>query len=245
MTVTTATEGKIRLITLRRPEVRNAMNRAMADALDAALREFDTDPALVVAVLTGASGTFCSGMDLKAFATEGIPTVADRGLGGLTRAHLTKPVIAAVEGHAVAGGCELALACDLIVAARDANFGLPEVRRGLVAGEGGALRLPRRLPHHIAMEHLLTGDPLPATDAAHHGLVNRLTDNGQALPVALHLAQRIAENAPLALTATKAIAHTSTFAEQDPHYHHVSASRDAKEGSTAFTEKRPPVWLGA
>ncbi|WP_374117388.1 enoyl-CoA hydratase-related protein [Streptomyces sp. RKAG293] len=158
-------------ITLNRPRVRNAINQALAHALDTVLRLLDNDPELEVGILTGAGGHFCSGMDLKSFPDEGVPQVADRGLAGLTRARRTKPLIAAVEGAAVAGGFELVLACDLVTAADTAFFALPEVARGLIASEGGAIRLPSRLPHHLAMEMLLTARPLPAPEAARHALV--------------------------------------------------------------------------
>lgn len=243
----TATDGVL-VMTINRPAARNAIDRHVATALSAALDRLDADPTLTAAVLTGAGGHFCSGMDLKAFPTEGIPVVAGDGLAGLTRRAPTKPLVAAVEGYAVAGGFELALACDLIVAGESARFGLPEVHRGLIAGEGGVIRLPRRLPHHVAMELLLTGDPMPATAAAAFGLVNRVVPDGQALTTALALATRISRNAPLALAAVKHIVRATTerdaFPLQDPWYHKVSHSADAHEGATAFADKRPPHWQG-
>ncbi|HVK25602.1 MAG TPA: crotonase/enoyl-CoA hydratase family protein [Actinokineospora sp.] len=249
MTVITEVAGNVLVITLNRPESRNAINLAMADAVDTALLDLDADPALAVGILTGAGGTFCSGMDLKAFPHEGIPVAGDRGLAGLTRARPRKPLIAAVEGHAVAGGCELALACDLIVASVGSRFGLPEVCRGLVAGEGGAVRLPRRIPYHVAMEMLLTGDSVTGVDAARWGMVNRLVPDGGALGAALTLAERISVNAPLAIAAvkdivrrTEGVSDADAMAMQDPLHFRVARSFDAVEGALAFAEKRPARW---
>ncbi|MFJ6054440.1 crotonase/enoyl-CoA hydratase family protein [Streptomyces sp. NPDC092307] len=242
-------QGATLIITLDRPHVRNAIDRPLADAVDRALTRLENDSALTVAVLTGAGGHFCSGMDLKAFPEHGVPTVADRGLAGLTRARLTKPLIAAVEGAAVAGGFELALACDLITASDTAFFALPEVARGLIAAEGGAIRLPDRLPHHLAMELLLTGTRLPARDAARHGLVNRLTSQGQALHAALALAGEIQAHNPAAVRATKQIVHATrgrddhtAFTLQTPISTPVFAAASAREGARAFTDKRPADW---
>ncbi|MGW3291626.1 crotonase/enoyl-CoA hydratase family protein [Streptomyces sp. NPDC001002] len=237
------------LMTLNRPHVRNAVDRPLAQALDAALTRLETDPALTVGILTGAGGHFCSGMDLKTFPAEGVPVVADRGLAGLTRARLRTPLIAAVEGAAVAGGFELALACDLITAADTAFFALPEVARGLVAAEGGAIRLPGRLPYHVAMEMLLTASPLPAADAARHGLVNQLGPEGQALAAALTLAERVQAHSREAVHITKRIVqdtrglddHTA-YTVQDPLSRPVFITTTATEGAIAFTEKRPPAW---
>ena len=245
-------DGGILVITLNRPRVRNAMDRAMAYAVAAALDELDADPALVVGILTGAGGTFSSGMDLKAFLLTGErPEVPGRGLAGLTEAPPLTPLIAAVEGHAVAGGCELVLACDLVVAAQDASFGLPEVRRGLIAGSGGLVRLPRRVPAQIAMEHALTGLPMSAVDAHRWGLVNRLTPPGGALAAARGLATEIAANGPLAVRTTKQVLVESSswpaaelWQRQSALLAHVVASADAQEGAAAFVEKRQPVWRG-
>ncbi|MGW3633963.1 crotonase/enoyl-CoA hydratase family protein [Streptomyces sp. NPDC005122] len=237
------------LIALDRPQVRNAIDRSLAEAVDAALTRLETDPSLTVGILTGTGGHFCSGMDLKAFPGQGVPVVADRGLAGLTRAHLRKPLIAAVEGAAVAGGFELALACDLITAADTAFFALPEVARGLVAAEGGAIRLPGRLPYHVAMEMLLTAAPLPASDAARYGLVNRLTREGEALHAALALAERVQAHSQDAVLTTKQIVrHTrglddhTAYTVQDPLSAPVFTTAAAAEGAHAFTEKRPPAW---
>ncbi|MCX5077487.1 crotonase/enoyl-CoA hydratase family protein [Streptomyces sp. NBC_00513] len=247
--VLTERRDGVLVITLNRPHVRNAVNRSLADAVAGALTLLETDPGLLVGVLTGAGGHFCSGMDLKAFPDEGVPRVADRGLAGLTRARRTKPVIAAVEGAAVAGGFELALACDLITAADTAFFALPEVARGLIASEGGAIRLPGRLPYHLAMEMLLTASPLPAPDAARHGLVNQLTDEGDALDAAIALAARIRVNSPDAVRITRRIVEVTrglddhaAFAAQDPLTAPVFRTASAAEGARAFCEKRPPAW---
>jgi enoyl-CoA hydratase len=244
-------EGATLVVTLNRPKARNAVDRATAEGIAAAMRRLDEEPDLRVGVLTGAEGTFCAGMDLKAFVRGERPIVEDRGFGGLTEAPPAKPLIAAVEGYALAGGCELALACDLIVAARGASFGIPEVKRGLVAAGGGLFRLPRRIPPQIAMELALTGDPVDAPRAERLGLVNRLCDDGQALATALELAARLGENAPLALQASKRIVRDSwTWSDdewgerQRPHVAEVMASQDAIEGSKAFAEKRAPRWQG-
>jgi enoyl-CoA hydratase len=244
-------EGAVQVITINRPEARNAMTRAAGESIAAALDELDADDALAAGVLTGSGGTFCSGMDLKRFAEGELPAVPGRGLGGLTRARPAKPLLAAVEGHAVAGGFELVLACDLVVAGRGARFGLPEVKRGLVARGGGILRLARRVPEALAMEIVLTGESVGAERLAGMGLVNRVVDDGAAEGAAIEWASRIAENAPLALRAGKRIllaaldgtedeAFESQAAISDP----VFASEDAREGAVAFAEKRPPRWRG-
>jgi enoyl-CoA hydratase len=237
------------LVTINRPEARNALTRAVAERVAAAVDELDASDELRVGVLTGAGGTFSAGMDLKAFLRGETPAIEGRGLCGITQTPPRKPLIGAVEGWALAGGFELLLACDLVVAAETARFGVPEVQRSLVAAGGGALLLPRRVPVNVAMEMLLTGDPLPAPRAAEVGLVNRLTPEGGALDGALELAARIAANGPLALAATKAIARGGadwTSAEgwtrQAELVGPVFASEDAREGATAFAEKRAPVW---
>lgn len=245
-------DGGTLVITLNRPHLRNAMDSATAHAVADALDELDADPTLVVGILTGAGGTFSAGMDLKAFLLTGErPEVAGRGLAGLTERPPATPLIAAVEGHAVAGGCELVLACDLVVAADDAAFGLPEVRRGLIAGSGGLVRLPRLVPPQIAMEHALTGRPMTAVDAHRWGLVNQLTSPGGALAGARALAAEIASNGPLAVRATKKLLSESptwppaeVWARQTALLLEVVDSADAKEGAAAFVEKRAPVWRG-
>ncbi|MDN5750470.1 MAG: crotonase/enoyl-CoA hydratase family protein [Pseudonocardia sp.] len=239
------------VVTLDRPEVRNAVDAATSVAVAAAMDLLDADDDLTVGVLTGAGGTFCAGMDLKAFLRGEVPSVEGRGFGGLVQAPPAKPLIAAVEGYALAGGCELALACDLVVAAEDASFGLPEVRRGLMAGAGGLLRLPRRIPPQIAMEHALTGDPMTAVEAHRWGLVNRLTAPGGALDAARELALRISRNGPLAVRATKKVLVEAPTWPGDEVWDRQAAilatvftSEDAREGATAFAERREPRWTG-
>lgn len=246
--VRTEREGSTLVIVLDRPHSRNAVDGAAAQALAAALDELDDDAGLVVGVLTGAGRHFSSGMDLKAFLAGERPEVKGRGLGGLTLTPPATPLIAAVEGYALAGGFEMVLACDLVVAAEDAVFGLPEVTRGLIAGSGGLLRLPSRLPPGVAMEHALTGAPITAVEAHRWGLVNRLTPSGQALDGARALAQEIAANGPLAVRSTKALVTRGVDAAawqlQDLLLGGVLASQDAREGAAAFVEKRTPVWTG-
>ena len=246
--VRTERDGGTLVITLDRPHARNALDGAAAHALTAALDELDADAELVVGILTGAGGTFSSGMDLKAWLAGDRPEIKGRGLGGLTLTPPATPLIAAVEGYALAGGFEMVLACDLVVAAEDAVFGLPEVTRGLMAGSGGLLRLPSRLPAGVAMEHALTGAPITAVDAHRWGLVNRLTPPGEALDGALALARQIAANGPLAVRATKALVSRGVDAAawrlQDVLLGGLLASADAREGAAAFVEKRPPVWTG-
>jgi enoyl-CoA hydratase len=241
----------VAVITINRPEARNAVNKAVAEGIAAAIDEFERRDDLTVAVLTGAGGTFSSGMDLKAFVRGERPDVPGRGFGGLVAQRPSKPLIAAVEGYALAGGCELALAADMIVAARDAKFGLPEVKRGLVAGAGGLFRLPRRIPRALAMEIILTGEFIGAERAYAVGLVNRLTGPGEALSESLTLARTIAANGPLAVRASKTIVDQSadwtdaeSFERQGPMVTSVFTSADAQEGALAFAEKRPPVWRG-
>ncbi|MGY1663715.1 crotonase/enoyl-CoA hydratase family protein [Geodermatophilus sp. SYSU D00705] len=241
----------VQVITINRPEARNALTRSVAEAVAAAVDELDADDGLRVGVLTGAGGTFSAGMDLKAFLRGETPAIEGRGLCGITQTPPRKPFLAAVEGWALAGGFELVLACDLVVAAEDARFGVPEVKRALVAAGGGALLLPRRVPPNVAMEMLLTGDPLGAPRAAEVGLVNRLTPPGGALDGALELAATIAANGPLALAVTKQVARGSAdwtteegWARQAELVAPVFTSADAREGATAFAEKRTPVWQG-
>jgi enoyl-CoA hydratase len=242
---------RIAIITINRPQARNAINHAVSAGMAEALAELDERDDLTVGIITGAGGTFSSGMDLKAFLAGEDVSVAGKGLAGLTQAPPRKPLIAAVEGWALAGGCEVALACDLIVAANDAKFGIPEVKRGLVAGAGGLIRLPRRIPAGIAMELALTGDPLPAADAHRLGLVNALTEPGGALDGARRLAARIAVNGPLAVAATKQIITQQqdwdsgdAWARQESILRPVFLSEDAREGALAFAEKRAPAWKG-
>jgi enoyl-CoA hydratase len=244
-------DGGVAVITINRPQARNAVNGAVAQGIAAALDEFDERKDVSVLVVTGAGGSFCAGMDLKGFLTGDNPLAGGRGFAGITEKPPIKPIIAAVEGYALAGGCEVALSCDMIVASTEAKFGVPEVKRGLVAGAGGLLRLPRRIPYHIAMEVALTGDHYPATRMAELGLVNRLTEPGEALATAKELALKIAENAPLGLAATKRVIVESpdwpweeAFARQGQIINPVFTSKDAAEGAAAFAEKRKPVWSG-
>ena len=243
--------GGVLLITLNRPEVRNAIDQETAVAIAAALDRLDGDDALRVGVITGAGPSFCSGADLAAKLRGESPRVPDRGFAGIVQRSSAKPLIAAVEGHALAGGFEIALACDIIVAGRSAKFGLPEVRRGLLATGGGLLKLAERIPYHEAMRLILTGDLIDAVRAAELGIVTDLVDDGAALDHALELAARIGENAPLSLRASKAIVTGSrdwpraeAFARQAELADPVSESADAREGAAAFTEKRAPRWTG-
>lgn len=244
-------QGAVLVISINRPRQRNAVNREVSLAIASALDMLDDRADLRVGILTGRDGCFCSGMDLKAFVDGERPELAGRGFGGLTEKPPAKPLIAAVEGFALAGGCELALACDLIVAAEDASFGLPEVSRGLVAGSGGLIRFPRRIPPAIALEYALTGQRLAARLAHQWGLVNRITPPGGALTEALRLAGQIAANAPLSVMMTKRIVTQSTdwpidgiWERQRPLAESVIGSLDAREGAKAFAEKRLPVWRG-
>lgn len=240
---------RVLLITLNRPEARNAVNAALANALAAALDQLDDEPELLVGILTGTPPGFCAGMDLKAFVAGESPWVGDRGFAGIAQRGSRKPLIAAVEGFAMAGGFEIALACDLIVAARGARFAIPEVKRGLFAGAGALLHLPRRIPYHVAMEMALTGDPLLAERLYDFGLVNRLTEPGNSVATAFELAAAITANSPLAIRTTKAAvehARDGTLSDaweyQGELWATILASADAREGALAFAEKRPPNW---
>lgn len=241
----------IAVITINRPEARNAINGAVASGIATAIGELDDRKDVSVLILTGAGGTFSAGMDLKGFLSGDNPAAGDRGFGGITERPPEKPVIAAVEGYALAGGFELALACDLIVASEQALFGLPEVTRGLVAAAGGLLRLPQRVPYHIAMEIALTGERVPAPRLHAAGLINSLVPSGEALTAARELATRVAANAPLALAATKRVIVDSrdwpiahAFARQGEIVAPIFGTKDAMEGAAAFAEKREPVWRG-
>jgi len=249
--VLTERRERVLVITINRPDQRNAVNAAVATGIAAAMDELDGQAQLSAGVITGAGKGFCAGMDLKAFVTGERPWAGDRGFAGITQRASVKPLIAAIEGFAVAGGLEVALACDLIVAARGARLGIPEVKRSLVAAGGGLLRLPRMLPRNVAMELALTGDPIGAERAHELGLVNRLAEPGEALSVALELASAIAQNGPLALAASKRILNEALdwpdsefFERQQAITEPVMASEDAREGATAFAEKRPPAWKG-
>src|SRR5579859_3450542 len=249
--VLTERRERVLLITINRPEQRNAVNAAVAAGIAAALDELDGDPGLSVGVLTGAGKGFCAGMDLKGFVAGDRPWVGGRGFAGITCRSADKPLIAAIEGFAVAGGLEVALACDLIVASRGARLGVPEVKRSLVAAGGALLRLPRALPRNLAMELALTGEPIEAERGYELGLVNRLTEPGEALAAAMQLAETIAANGPLALAATKEIMSRAGDWSDAEFFHRqaeiiapVMSSEDAREGATAFAERRTPVWKG-
>ena len=242
---------RILIITINRPEAKNAVDAAVSHGLAEATDRLDQDPQLSVGIVTGAGGSFCAGMDLKAFARGENVAVEGRGLG-FTERPPAKPLIAAVEGYALAGGTELALATDLIVAAVDSAFGIPEVKRGLVAGGGGLLRLPLRIPSAIAMQLALTGETLPAPRAHELGMVNVLTEPGAALEGAISLAEQITANGPLAVAATKQVmvesrgwAPQEVWSRQFEILAPIFASNDAKEGARAFAEKRPPQWTNS
>jgi enoyl-CoA hydratase len=240
------------VVRIDRPEVRNALNLEVAAGIRDAADLLDARPDLRVGVLTGEGGVFSAGMDLKAAAEGERPTFPGRGLCGIAQAPPVKPLVAAVEGWAVGGGFELALACDLVVAAQDAKFALPEVKRGLMAAGGGALRLASLLPRARALELLLTGDPMTADEAWRLGLVNRVTVKGEALAGALELAARIAANAPLAVVASKDVCLSAPswlvagtgWDDQQPVVDRVFGSSDAAEGAAAFLERRTPAWTG-
>ncbi|MGB1543988.1 crotonase/enoyl-CoA hydratase family protein [uncultured Spongiibacter sp.] len=249
--VIVAVEDGVMLITINRPEAKNSVNLAVAKGIAAAMEELDSNDEIRAAILTGAEGTFCSGMDLKAFVTGELPIIEGRGFAGLVEAPPRKPLIAAVEGFALAGGFELAISCDMIVSAGNAKFGIPEVKRGLVAGAGGLLKLPRQIPRRVAMELALTGDAIDAQRAYDLGLINRVVEAGTALATARELADKIAANGPMAVLASKQIMNESEewssedmFKKQNDIALPVFASKDAIEGATAFAEKRPPQWKG-
>jgi enoyl-CoA hydratase len=251
MTRVEESSGGVLVITIDRPEARNAIDRATAEAIAAALDRLDAEAGLRAGVITGAGGYFSAGMDLKAFAAGERPHAGGRGFAGIVERPPAKPLIAAIEGFALAGGFEIALACDLIVAARGARLGIPEVKRSLVAAGGALLRLPARIPYHVATELALTGDPITAERAHGLGLVNRVAEPGAALEAALELAGTIVANGPLALAATKRVLAEApgwpageAWARQAEIAGPVFASDDAREGAAAFAEKRPPVWRG-
>lgn len=245
--------GHVALLTIQRPEARNAVNAAVAQGMEAALDRFEADEAAWVAVLTGAGSTFSAGADLKAISKgEGASLATERGgFAGIARRAIKKPIIAAVDGPALAGGCEIALSCDLIVASTAARFGLPEVKRSLVAAAGGLFRLPRALPERVALELVMTGEPLSAERAFHFGLVSRLVEPGNALAAAFELAESIAANAPLAVRASRDVARRA-YVDGDDELWNASfqafasmmSTEDFLEGPRAFIEKRPPRWTG-
>jgi enoyl-CoA hydratase len=241
--------GNVLLITINRPEMRNAVNGAVAEGIAGALDQLDADDELTVGVVTGAGGYFSAGMDLGAFVKGESPWFGDRGFAGIAQRSARKPLIAAIEGFALAGGMEVALACDLIVAAKGAKMGIPEAKRSLVAAGGALLRLPRRMPYHVVMELALTGDWMPAERFHEFGLVNRLAEPGAAVDVAMELAAQLSKSGPLALIGSKRIlqeqfdwSSEEMWQKQAEITGPVMASEDAKEGASAFKEKRDPVW---
>jgi enoyl-CoA hydratase len=242
--------GRVLVITINRPEARNALNLAVSQGLADAIDELDANTDLSVAVITGAGGNFSAGMDLKAFAAGEVVGIEGRGIG-FTHRPPRKPLISAVEGYALAGGTEIVLATDLVVASRTAKFGIPEVKRGLVAAGGGLMRLPRRIPYQKALEIALTGDSFTAEQAEAWGFVNVLTEPGEALAGAIELAERITANGPLAIATTKEIVVKSAQWSEDemwekvlPFIKPILISNDAREGAKAFAEKREPNWTG-
>ncbi|MDX2381359.1 MAG: crotonase/enoyl-CoA hydratase family protein [Acidimicrobiia bacterium] len=246
--VLTEVRGRVLLITLNRPEAMNAVNTELAQALAAAIGHLDGDSGLTTGVLTGAGRGFCAGMDLKAFAAGGPPKGFDRFLRNGSR----KPLIAAIEGFALAGGLEVALTCDLLVAAEGAKLGIPEVGVGLFAAGGAMLRLPRRVPYSVAMEMALTADPITAEEAHAYGLVARVAPRGSTVDVAMELAERIARNAPLGVAVSKqmiqaqaGVTEEEFWDLQTPYVGTIFRSDDAKEGPAAFAEKRAPNWSGS
>jgi enoyl-CoA hydratase len=252
--VRTERRGDVLIIVMNRPHARNAVNSELAAGIAAALDELDAHSDLRVGILVGAGPGFCAGMDLKAYLDEGSgsPVIDGRGFAGICRRPPDTPLIAAVEGFAIAGGLEIALSCDLIVAARGVNLGIPEVKRGLIAGAGALIRLPRRLPHHVAMRMAITGDPITAERAHELGLVNELCEPGTALETALALANTLCENAPLAVQVSKKLITRAPLLDEDAAWKLqeplvdmiVNNSRDAREGARAFAERRAPVWSG-
>lgn len=245
-------QGNVAIITIDRPEARNAVNGDVAEGIEAAIDKLEADDEIWIGILTHTGPVFCAGADLKAInsgdaARLNTPT---GGFAGITSKQRTKPIIAATNGPAYAGGCEIVLACDLLVSANDAKFGVPEVKRNLIAAAGALFRLPEAMPKNIAMEMLLTGDPIDATRAYEVGFVNRLTESGKALEGALELAAQISENAPLAVRKSREVAlgkyanDEEAFAASGAGFAEVMASEDTSEGLTAFIEKRKPNWKG-
>jgi enoyl-CoA hydratase len=252
-TVEYSTEGHRALITINRPDARNAVNGDVASGIEEAVDRLEADDSLWVGILTGVPPVFCAGADLKEINAGHMASLSTPrgGFGGITRRKRTKPIVAAVDGPALAGGTEIALACDLIVASANATFGVPEVKRSLVASAGGLFRLPRKLPFNVAMELALTGDPIDAARAHHFGLVNVLCEPGEAMAQARILAARIEANAPVAVRATRHVVIAAMTEDEDAGWRlsaeamaRAMGSEDAKEGLMAFIEKRPPQWTG-
>lgn len=250
--ITTEQQDGIFIITLNRPDAMNAINLALSSQLAEALDVLDATDSLRVGILTGAGRGFSAGMDLKEFVNSGLPTAGDRGFGGITERSSIKPLIAAVEGFALAGGLEVALSADLIVAAKGSKFGIPEVSVGLFAAAGALLRLPRLMPYSQAMKMALTGKPIVAEQAYEFGLVAELAEKGKALDQAIELAKTISGNAPLGLAASKEIIREMQGRTEEEFWQYQRAqvekvfnSEDGVEGATAFAEKRAPNWRGA
>jgi len=246
--------GRVEILTINRPEARNAINGAVTSAMSGALDELTDDPDALVVILTGAGDkAFSAGMDLKAFASgEGASIIGvNGGFAGITRRKFPKPIIAAVNGPALAGGCEIMLSCDLVVAADHAYFGIPEVKRGLIAGAGALVRLPKRLPLGVALELALTGEPISAERALALGLVNRVVPGASLMDEAMQLAEQITQNAPLAVRNSLEVLRTASDLPEEEGWKvndslvgPVFSSEDAMEGSIAFAEKRAPNWKG-
>lgn len=251
--ITTERQGHALIITLNRPQARNAFNREMAQALESIIDDYDASTDLRVAVIRAEGPTFSAGQDLIAAGKGEFAVGKTRGGFGIMAKPPEKPLIAAIEGQALAGGMELALCCDIIVASRAAVFGLAEAKRGLVAVGGGCFRLPRRVPYQIAMELILTAEPKPAEEMRQYGFVNRVVEPGQAFDEAMKIASLIVRNGPLAVRASKAIAARSQaeqWADADAWKHQaeivrpLADSEERREGLRAFAEKRDPVWTG-
>jgi enoyl-CoA hydratase len=246
-------EGHVATITINRPEVRNAVNAEVANGIEDAIDRLEADDTIWLGILAAMPPVFSAGADLKEIAAGRVADLSTKrgGFAGIVHRERAKPIIAAVDGPALAGGTEITLACDLIVASSAATFGIPEVKRCLLAGGGGLFRLPRKIPFNIAMELALTGDPIDARRAYHFGLVNHLCEPGGALDEARKLAQRIEANAPVAVRESRSVILAAAAADEatawklsGEAFRKVLASEDHKEGPLAFTEKRPPVWKG-